>query len=609
MSAGKYMALANVPKDPVGNLQYRRWVRDLVVKEPGYSHVLRDWCAADILFYVNVFGWTYDPRTEMTELPFITWPYQDDALVTILEAITRGHDVKFDKSREMGASWLCLEAIDHQWRFNPRRQAFGLFSRNEDYVDKVDDPKTLFWKLDFQRELQPPWLVPAIQRQKLKLLNLDTNSIITGESTTGNAGRGDRRRAVLMDEFAAFEPDDARRAMAATRAVTKCRIFNFTPAESIYHPAAKLSDMGMKTVELHWSKNPLMAAGMYTSKNGELEILDKAYVFPDGYTFIRDGRLRSPWYDVERKRCESDAEADRELDCKTGASSAAFFDPNKLREHVAVFARAPMVEGEFDVDMQEGTVVTFTEREHGRVKLWLNLDFLGRPPHDRTYVAAADIAAGTGASNSVLMMYDARSREKVMEYADPGIRPEDFGVLAVAVCRFFHGPEDDYGKHSGAFLIWEAPGVGTGFTATVDRLGYRNVYLRADETSLEKRAQDVMGWYPTQNGKMQLLIEYRRQLGHAEIINRSRPAVEECGEYVYTPDGSVEHRKLQGNTDPTGARSAHGDRVMADAMAVLGLGKVQAVRAMVMPTMVPVSCLASRRRQWDEEAASKRRRF
>ena len=62
----------------------------------------------DILFAFNVFFWTFDPRTKEKDLPFITYDFQDKAILEINDAIDKQEDLFADKSRDMGVSWIVL---------------------------------------------------------------------------------------------------------------------------------------------------------------------------------------------------------------------------------------------------------------------------------------------------------------------------------------------------------------------------------------------------------------------------------------------------------------------------------------------------------------------
>ena len=42
---------------------------------------IRRRCEKDILFWVNTFGWTFDPRKDPSVLPMICYPYQEEVLL------------------------------------------------------------------------------------------------------------------------------------------------------------------------------------------------------------------------------------------------------------------------------------------------------------------------------------------------------------------------------------------------------------------------------------------------------------------------------------------------------------------------------------------------
>lgn len=202
-------------------------------------------------------------------------------------------------------------------------------------------------------------------------------------------------------------------------------------------------------------------------------------------------------------------------------------------------------------------------RHRGRLSLWIHVNAKGEVPAG-TYAAAADISQGTGASNSVIVVYNILTREKVAEFVSPHIRPDELAKYAVALCKWFHG----------AFLIWEANGPGRIFGDVVISVGYRNIYWRPkDERKVSKSNTDIPGFYSTGESKNSFLGGYRKALANDEIINRSKRALAECLEYVFLPNGSVAHSASTRDEDPSGARESHGDRVIADALAYKAMEK------------------------------------
>ena len=93
---------------------------------------------------------------------------------------------------------------------------------------------------------------------------------------------------------------------------------------------------------------------------------------------------------------------------------------------------------------------------------------------------------------------------------------------------------------------------------------------------------------------------YRSALEGGECVNYSKQAVEETLEYVFSPDGGVVHARAASKTDPSGAKSNHGDRVMADALANKGMSE-RVQRTVHQKPVVPVGSLAWRNEMREKE--------
>jgi len=498
-------------------------------------------CSRDLLFYVNAFVFTYDPRRSPSVIPFVTWPFQDQALLKLDDAIGN-HDLAIEKSRDMGATWMCLLPIEWRWHFG-FYQTFLLISRKEEYVDKSSDPKSLFWKLDFVHKWQPRWLLPGKTRTKLHLSNTDNGSTIDGESTTGDVARGDRRTAILLDEFASFE--DGYQALSATADASNCRIFNSTP-KGVGNAFYNVIESGTEKIRLHWSEHPYKGRDLYK---------DEA------------GRLRSPWYDNECKRRHHPREIAQELDIDYLGSDDTFFDGVVLDAVQANQVRRPFWQGRIEYQTDSLKPIKFVETKHGPLKLWMHPDERGQAPTHRNFVMGIDVASGSkdstgrGASNSVASVGDRLTGEKVAELVMNGVDPKVFAAECVALARWLKGPDNQ-----GAYLCWEANGPGRLFgDAIIDR-EYRNFFWRQNERSVSKKLMDIPGWWATRESKLALLGDYRQALAEGKFQNRSFQAVRECRMYVYAKSGAVDHSAALNAADPSEGRENHGDRVIADAL-------------------------------------------
>jgi len=557
-------------------LKWRRDMLALARKDVTHRSSLRKMCSEDLLFYINAFCWTYDPRLENPMVPFLTYEFQDETLLDLNDAVGK-RDICIKKSRDMGASWMLCALFEWRWHFK-HGQSFLLVSRNEDYVDKPGNSKSLFWKIDYLIRNQPGWLLPRYTRTALRLTNEENGSAIDGESTTGDVARGDRRTAIGMDEFAAFDVDAGYKALASTRDATKSRIFNSTPdgVGNAFYDVAH-SD-AVKQVVLHWTKHPVKAQGLYIGG---------------------DGKPKSPWYDAECKRCIHPQEIAQELDIDFQGSDFQFFDPKEIDRLVMQCCRPPSFVGDLNFDPATSQPKSFVQRPGGPLRLWCGVDASGQVAHDRGYVIGADISAGTGSSNSVLSIADRNTGEKVGELVTPNLRPDELARYAVALCKWFHDAEGN-----GAFIIWEAPGPGRNFGDVVIELGYRHVYWKTKEESIARNTVPVPGWWPVKDAKRAVFGDYRRALLDGRFINRSREAMSELREIVYTANGSIEHSKATRTIDPSGARDNHGDRPTADALCCYALAR-RAPAIALREDIVPEGSILARRKLVED----KRRRL
>ena len=607
----------DVPREFYANRRWRMKALRDGATVPGAARALREECEKDILFWANTFCWTSNPRLiKNPVLPFTTYPFQDKAILRLLDDIFSGRDVVIEKSRDMGASWIIILAAAWILQFKPNSN--GLFvSRNESYVDAPGNPKSLFWKLDFLLARQPKWLRPReMKRTSMHIGNLDNGAIVDGESTTGEVARGDRRTYIAMDEFAAFAPADGQNALAATQSATDSRIFNSTPkgkANAFYDMAEKARKGGaVDLIRMHWSEHPKKNRGLYSSRRnastGRMEVVlmdgwsgivlgpdGKNVAFPDAYPFVLDGKVRSPWYDRECARSASKMLIAQELDIDYAGSDYQFFDSIAVERYMTEFCRDPDVVGDLVYTPETCTMRKIEPNAKGLMRLWIPLNAQGGVAKTRRFVMGVDVAAGTGASNSTIAVYERGTNEKVAEYANPCILPDEFGRVVVSVARFLND----------AKIIPDASGP-TGKVCLMRILaeGYSNIYVGRDRTKLDGRDMGKWGVYLNPAKRTEVLHGYRDAIQNRLVINRSAESMDECAQFVCTMQGFIEHSGAANATDPSGAAANHGDRVIADALATLELTDDASHEEAQEPD-IPENTLAWRMREESRKAAAR----
>lgn len=298
--------LEMIPKDVFENTK-RRF--DLLFK-CGKNQELRAlqyrMCAQDIIYWVNLFASTYDPRKSPSTIPFITYPYEDTLLKKLVDTIQNQKDILVEKSRDMGVTWCVVLAFTWFWCFRGEGFDFLVGSRKEQYIDTIGNMDTIMEKIRFLIRNMPTWMRPQKFDFKqhsnyLKIINPQTGATITGEATNANFSRSGRRRAIFFDEFAFWETDQ--QAWRASADASNCRIVVSTPC-GFNNQFAKLRHSGSIQVEtLHWKLHPEK---------------DQA------------------WYDNECKRRNFDqVEIAQELDINyEGSEEGILFEFNELKKAV-----------------------------------------------------------------------------------------------------------------------------------------------------------------------------------------------------------------------------------------------------------------------------------
>ncbi|KKN71914.1 hypothetical protein LCGC14_0415600 [marine sediment metagenome] len=535
-----------VPKCLDENLEWRINLIKRAEKDPILQNDLMAACSASILFWFNAFVWTFrqfdvDPITnspvpaKMPNMPFITWEVQDGSILNIEDAINSGYDLGFKKSRDMGASWIDLGTFHHQWLFYPDTMLLEL-SRVEDYVDLRGNMKALFQKHDYINEWLPDWMVPPgcrpgeKHRKKMHMKNALNKSVIDGEATTANAASGDRRKAVLLDEFAKVDNGQAIR--SATADVTPCRIVNSTPCGAGTEYSRWLASGQIKVIRLPWYEHPEKGVGRRVIQND----------------ITGEYSITSPWYENEQKR-RSPKEMAQEIDMNDIESGSTVFDVRIVENHKALFARPPKIKMKvaFDRMIPNAQIPEIIRSRRlskikthrtvgGPLLLWVNL-INGRLDQTKHYTIGIDISKGQGASNTVFSILCNETGEKVGEWADANTPPHEAARIAVAIALWVGGacPKRI------PFVIWEMNGdPGLNFSREiVTNLRYPYYYRHVDEKTVVAKKTRKPGWHSNSSTKPLLLGQYNTILSQGGYINHSEIALTEATYYINYKDGGM----------------------------------------------------------------------
>ncbi len=587
-----------IPLLPAANAAYRdtvlaaaggkdRWdaaqddqLRPVVMRE------LRD-CKASIPLFVAKYGYTVQQfsvidgvsrQVESHCQPFIPHVFQLDLLEKFQTAMSDGKDLLVDKSRTLGLTWLACYAF--VWRFLfYSGSSLLMLSYKEDVVDQIsgtckDYPNggigaegTLLGKIDYILKYLPKWMVPytlekgkdtpsaKLYRKRLSIVNIDNGSRIDGESSNPNAGTGDRRTAILLDEFSKCE--HAEKIKRSTHAVSLCRFVISTPNGRGTEFSKWALSGQIDRYTAYWWLDPGKAQGLRIEPNasGRYEV-------------------HSPWFDAEAARL-SPKELAIEVNVDHVGADDAFMDNAVLADHRRTYGRTPaktLTVG-FQPELSEPAIKRALSSLHipsllvrpgGPLKVWENLSDELRLPQNYAYTLGVDISLGMGASNSVISVLCHDTHEKVAEWADANTPPFLFARITAAVAMWVGG------RTRRPLIVFENNGNPAWDYGRViaKELQYPHLYFDRSAGDLSEEPSKRYGWRSSREKKAELLGLLRRAYAKGMFINRSLASLDETMDYVNYPSGGIGPLKLFHESEA--ARQSHGDRTIADALSLWG---------------------------------------
>lgn len=226
--------------------------------------------------FINDWGMTFDPRNAEIGLPstvpFILFDRQKEFIEWLYARWQNREDGLAEKSRDMGVSWLCVGFGCWMLIFYPGSVA-GFGSRKEEYVDKIGDPKSLFWKarqfIDLlPKEFRPKGWDSTKHAPHMRILNPENGSSIVGEAGD-NIGRGNRTSIYFKDESAFYEHADA--IDAALSQTSNCKIDVSTPNGNGNAFYRKRHGGKIPVFAFHWTQDPRKDETWYKKQKDTLD--------------------------------------------------------------------------------------------------------------------------------------------------------------------------------------------------------------------------------------------------------------------------------------------------------------------------------------------------
>jgi hypothetical protein len=228
---------------------------------PGAWNGLKEYYRDKPADFINDWCVTVDPRNAEiglpTNVPFLLFPKQEEFINWLYNRWRAREDGLVEKSRDMGLTWLCAAFGVWMWLFY-EGTVVGFGSRKEEYVDKLGDPKSIFWKVRQLIRYLPPKLRPEGYIENKDALYMRIGNPVNGAAIVGeagdNIGRGNRTSLYFKDESAFYErPDSIDAALSQT---SNCKIDVSTPNGPANPFYRKRQSGKIPVFTFHWTDDP-----------------------------------------------------------------------------------------------------------------------------------------------------------------------------------------------------------------------------------------------------------------------------------------------------------------------------------------------------------------
>ena len=277
-------------------------------------------CKSDFLYWLEFYGWTYDPRLKQRTVPFVPYQFQREMAEWLQKIDQAGGEGLIEKARDMGATWMLVAWFTWSWLFED--QFTGLFcSRKVSLVDSKGDPSSIMHKARIIIRCLPTWMMPvgydeAKHGLKLRIMNPANGSVLVGEG--GNQiGRGGRASRVLIDEAAFTQtPDNVEASLSETADV---KFWLSTPNNPGDWFHSKRESGKLPVLSLHWKRHPEKNHWQALDANGEL--IGTGQGEAPAPESLGARRIIYPWYERTKAKFSDMAKMAREVDIDYSASS------------------------------------------------------------------------------------------------------------------------------------------------------------------------------------------------------------------------------------------------------------------------------------------------
>lgn len=254
------------------------------IREKGMEEHARMYYADHPVEFIEHWCVTYDPRNAgsgiPTTMPFVLFRKQKEFVYWVLDRIDNKENGLVEKSRDMGATWVCVALSVWLWLYRDGA-SIGWGSRKEMLVDRLGDPDSIFEKIRMMLRYLPDFLLPRGMNERthisyMKIQNPDNEATITGEAGD-NIGRGGRKLIYFKDESAHYDHAELIEAALADNTNTQIDISSVQGAGNVFY---RKRHSGMTEVfVMDWRDHPAKNDEWYDKRKADAEANGLEHIF------------------------------------------------------------------------------------------------------------------------------------------------------------------------------------------------------------------------------------------------------------------------------------------------------------------------------------------
>lgn len=282
------------PIDPVPVLAWRQNQVILLRNDDDLVAGAKAYYSTHPVEFINHWCDTYDPRKagpgSQAKMPFVLFEKQQELVEYLHDCLTSEVNGLVEKTRDMGATWVCSAFSVWLWLFWPGASV-GWGSRKSQLVDKLGDPDSIFEKMRILITGLPSFFMPVGFNETehlsyMRIVNPESGSTITGEAGD-NIGRGGRKLIYFKDESAWYERPEKIEAALSDNTRVQIDISSVNGLGNVFHRrresgvlwTGKIKPDRTQVFVMDWTDHPDKNQEWYDARKAKAEAEGLLHIF------------------------------------------------------------------------------------------------------------------------------------------------------------------------------------------------------------------------------------------------------------------------------------------------------------------------------------------